>query len=110
LRRQSDRRPAYAVDIDEELLPDRDDVTSIVASGDNVPLPDGSAALVTTHFVLARIERPIVSGILREAYRLLAPRGQPMLVEPCLSLSMYHSERDPQLSVMMSLALAERRR
>ena len=89
-------------------LPDRDDVTSIVASGDDVPLPDGSAALVTTHFVLARIARANVSGILREAYRRLAPRGQLMLVEPCLSLSMYAASETPQLSVMMSLALTEK--
>jgi SAM-dependent methyltransferase len=105
LRRYGDqRRPAYAVDIDGDLLPDGDDVTKVVASGDDVPLPDGSAALVTTHFVLSRVTRPIATGILREAYRLLAPNGQVMLVEPCLGMSTYHSDRDSRLALMMSLA------
>jgi SAM-dependent methyltransferase len=103
-------REAIAVDIDADLLPNRDDITSIVASGDNVPRPDGSAAVVATHFVLSRVALPIAQGIIREAHRLLMDGGQLMLVEPCLGLSMYHSDRDSELTVMMSLARIEKAR
>lgn len=97
-------RAAYAVDIDPSVLPKTEGVTSIVASGDSVPLPSGSAAVVTVHFVLSRVPRKVSRGIVQEMHRLLAPGGLFLAVEPCLGLATYHSTRDASLGSLMGIA------